>query len=93
MELLLLELLLVLLQELLVLLLDDQLLQGEGLSVGLSGAPLREGGRLGPPQGPVLPLKLGHGRCRRHGEAAHTFGHKTRRSLVTIGGETQDGRE
>lgn len=72
-ELLLLELLLVLLQELLVLLLDHQLLQGQGLGVSLRGAPLGQRGRLGPPQGPVLPLQLGHGRCRRHGQAAHTL--------------------
>lgn len=62
-ELLLLELLLVLLQELLVLLLHHQLLQGQGLGMGLGSAPLGERGRLGPPQGPVLPLQLGHGCC------------------------------
>lgn len=63
MELLLLELLLVLLQELLVLLLDHQLLQCQGLRVSLSRSPLGQRGRLGPPQGPVLPLQFGHGRC------------------------------
>lgn len=60
-ELLLLELLLVLLQELLVLLLDHQLLQGQSLSVGLCGGPLGQWCGLGPPEGPVLPLQLGHG--------------------------------
>lgn len=76
MELLLLKLLLVLLQELLVLLLHHQLLQGQGLGVSLRGAPLRQRGRLGPPQWPVLPLQLGHG-CRwGHRQAAHTLGHK-----------------
>lgn len=72
-ELLLLELLLVLLQELLVLLLDHQLLQGQGLGVSLRRAPLGQGGRLGPPQGPVLPLQLGHGCRRRHGQPAYTL--------------------
>lgn len=79
--LLLLELLLVLLQELLVLLLHHQLLQGQGLGVSLRGAPLGQRGRLGPPQGPVLPLQLGHGRRRRHGQAAHTFGHEDRKTF------------
>lgn len=86
--LLLLELLLVLLQELLVLLLDHQLLQGQGLSVGLRRAPLRQRGRLGPPQGPVLPLQLGHGRCRRHGQAAYAWGEEGEAEWGK--GETQD---
>ena len=60
-------------QELLVLLLHHQLLQGQGLGMGLGRAPLGQGGRLGPPQGPVLPLQLGHGRRRQHGQAAHAW--------------------
>lgn len=80
-ELLLLELLLVLLQELLVLLLDHQLLQGQGLGVSLGGAPLRQRGRLGSPQRPVLPLQLGHGRCRGHGQTAHTLDTKKKKDF------------
>lgn len=76
MELLLLELLFVLLQELLVLLLDHQLLQGQGLGVGLGCAPLWQRGRLGSAEGPVLPLQLGHGCSRRHRQAADTCRHR-----------------
>lgn len=83
MELLLLELLLVLLKELLVLLLDYQLLQGQGLGVGLRRAALGQRGRLGPSQRPVLPLQLGHGCCRRHGQAAHALDTNKERPQVT----------
>lgn len=83
-ELLLLELLFVLLQELLVLLLHHQLLQGQGLGVGLGHAPLWQRGRLGSPEGPVLPLQLGHGRCRRHRQTADTCRQNREEVFITF---------
>lgn len=71
--LLLLELLLMLLQELLVLLLHHQLLQGQGLGMGLRSTPLGQRRRLGAAQRPVLSLQLGHGGSRRHGQTAYTW--------------------